>query len=169
MDKQSVQNYLVGQISTFKKIRVALEGTKNIEGIKKFDKKVINKNVQELFREYAREIGIHYVIFRRYEYGPGTYNLDVRVVGDSGSSYKYGISEEVTIYNIPIIDGKRFDYSGFCSAVDAKLEGLDNTISKLEKELKELDKIMTEYNAILKSMEDFKDKYSYYTRQGLQF
>ena len=173
MHKASVEKYLKGQIIAFKRMVEVLDKVKEYEPLKKFDGKVINKRINDCFRELLLEIRknniINHLSFRYYTHGQGTYNLDFSILKPEGESYPYCITYECTVYKIVVVDSKRFSYDNFISAIDIKLEDLKNDIQVLEDELGNLNDIVTEYEEIQASIKKFNSTYSYYIRQDFKF
>jgi len=169
MQKEIMVKYLEEQLKAFNSLRYLLEGVKDIEGVKKFDGKVINKNLKELFRSYSVDKGAQYVIFGLYPYKPSTYTLELRVNVNRGVFYKYEVTDSVTVYNIEVVDGKRFSYDNFIDAVDKNIKSLSNNIQQLDNELKDIDRIILEYNTIKECIKNFNNTHSYYITQGAKF
>lgn len=160
-----------GQIKAHRDIISVLEEVKSFKGLKAFDRKVINKRITDCFYECERGLKtrVHYLRFRYYQYTPNSYTLDFSTYKTSGESYPYTISNECTVYGIPVVDSKRFDYAGFIECIDKSLDNHRKELEQLESELKVAEDIVAEYNRIKGDIDKFEKKYSYYIRQDAKF
>lgn len=173
MLKVLVEKYLKGQITAHERMIRVLEIVREYEPLKNFENKVINKRINDCFRdlgnEVKKEVYIHYLTFKYYQHKVGTYNLELSVVKPEGESYPYSITSECTVYDIFIVDGKRFSHANFITAIDKKIGDLENDLVILMKELADLENIVAEYTKITDSIASFNKKYSYFIRQDMQF
>lgn len=171
MNIVSVKNYLEGQIKAHKNIISVLEEVKSFEGLKAFDGKVINKRIKDCFYECKMSLKtpVSYLRFECYPYKPNTYTLEFNTYKPSGETYSYLITHDCTVYGIPVVNLKRFDYAGFIVCLDKSLDIYKADLKQLEYELEIVGDVVADFNKIIDDINKFNKKYSYYVRQGAKF